>query len=121
MADYDVRTHPGALRVGDMVTDPAVVVGVVLRGAFRRRYRRLWITSGLLLLDGEATVLESLLLFHASILEPDLDLRLVESERRSDLDPPCSRQVLVEVKLLLELSQLFVGEIRATHVRLTRK
>lgn len=62
------------------------------------------------------TLFHTLLLFHSPILEPDLHLRLVELQRRRDLDAPRSRQVLVEVELLLQLGQLLVRKIRATCV-----
>lgn len=55
--------------------------------------------------------LHPLLLLHPSVLEPDLDLGLVELECRCDLDPPRPRQVLIEVELLLQLRQLLVREI----------
>jgi len=58
-----------------------------------------------------------LLLLHASILEPDLHLSFVESERGGDLDAARSGQVAVEVELLLELGQLLVGEVGAAEVR----
>lgn len=61
-----------------------------------------------------------LLLLHASILEPDLHLSFVESERGGDLDAARSGQVAVEVELLLELGQLLVGEVGAAEVRLMR-
>jgi len=59
----------------------------------------------------------SLLLLHAAVLEPDLDLRLVEAERGGDLDAARARQVAVEVELLLQLGQLLVGEVRSAEVR----
>ncbi len=43
---------------------------------------------------------------HASILEPDLDLPLSEPQHVRDLDPSPSRQVAVELELLLELQRL---------------
>ncbi len=50
-------------------------------------------------------------MFHPSVLEPDLDLRLVELESGRDLDPPRPRQVFVEVELFLQLGQLFGGKV----------
>ena len=79
------------------------------------------VTVRLLLFDSETRVLHPFLLFHAAILKPDFHLRLVESQRRGDLDAPRASQVLVEVEFFLEFGQLFVCEVRSTHVRLTRK
>ena len=56
-------------------------------------------------------LLHALLLLHPPVLEPDLDLRLVELQRRGDLYPPRPRQVLVEVELLLQLCQLLRREV----------
>ena len=47
-----------------------------------------------------------LLQLHPPILEPDLYLPLGQAERVGDLDSPPSRQVVVEVELLLELKGL---------------
>lgn len=47
-----------------------------------------------------------LLPLHASILEPDLDLSLTETESVSDFDPPPTGQVAVEVELLFQLQGL---------------
>lgn len=58
----------------------------------------------------------ALLLLHASVLEPDLHLRLVELERGGDLHAPRTRQVLAEVELLLQLRQLPRAEIGANGV-----
>lgn len=55
----------------------------------------------------------ALLLLHPSVLEPDLHLRLVELERDSDLNAPRPRQILAEVKLLLQLRQLPRAEVGA--------
>lgn len=41
------------------------------------------------------------LLLHASVLEPDLHLRLVQAETLRDLDPSRPGQVLVRAELLL--------------------
>ena len=54
-----------------------------------------------------------LLLLHASVLEPDLDLALGEVERDSELDAPAPRQVAAVVELLLELQRL-VARVRLT-------
>jgi len=50
-----------------------------------------------------------LLVFHTPILEPYLDLPLGQHQRMGDLDPPSPGQVLVEVKLLLQLQHLVPG------------
>jgi len=60
--------------------------------------------------------LHSLLLLHSPVLEPDLHLRFVELQGGSNLDAPRSRQVLVEVKLLLQLSELLVREVGASSI-----
>ena len=62
---------------------------------------------------------QSLLLLHAAVLEPDLDLGLVEAEGRGDLYPAGPREVLIEVELLLQLRQLLVREVCPAHVRLS--
>lgn len=54
-----------------------------------------------------------LLLLHAPVLEPYLDLRLIELQGGSDLHPPGPAQVLVEMKLLLQFGQLPSGEVGA--------
>ena len=54
------------------------------------------------LLDGAQLLLQ----LHASVLEPDLDLALRQTERVRDLDPPSPRQVVVEVEILLQLQRL---------------
>lgn len=48
----------------------------------------------------------ALLLLHAPVLEPNLDLRLVELQGGGDLHPAGPAQVLVEMELLLQLGQL---------------
>ena len=66
-------------------------------------------------------LLHPLLLLHPPVLEPDLDLGLVELEGSGDLDPTGARQVLVEVELLLQLRQLLrreVGSARVVEIRL---
>jgi len=47
-----------------------------------------------------------LLPLHASVLKPDLDLSLGETELVSDLDASSAREISVEVELLLELERL---------------
>jgi len=61
-----------------------------------------------------------LLLLHAPVLEPDLDLTLgeVEGDRQFDAAPP--RQVAVEVELLLELKRL-VPRVRLTAASTLRR
>jgi len=66
-------------------------------------------------------LLQALLLLHAAVLEPDLDLRLVQAERGGDLDAARARQVAVEVKLFLEFGQLFVGEVCSAAVGHSRQ
>ena len=60
---------------------------------------------------GDQTLFHPLLLLHAAVLEPDLDLGLIQLKRPCDLYPARPRQVLVEVKLFLQLSQLFRREV----------
>jgi hypothetical protein len=55
-------------------------------------------------------------LLHPPVLEPDLDLSLVELQGGRDLDPPRPRQVFVEVELFLQLGQLFGGKIGPARV-----
>jgi len=62
-----------------------------------------------------------LFLLHPSILEPDLHLRFVERQRGGDLDAPGSGQVTIEVKFLLQLGQLFIGEVGAAEVGRRRR
>ena len=50
-----------------------------------------------------------LLVFHASVLEPDLDLPLRQVEQVGHLHAPGPAQVAVEVELLLQLHQLGAG------------
>ncbi len=66
--------------------------------------RRLLLLSLLLvdLLDCAELLLE----LHAPVLEPDLDLAFRKPQSVSDLDPPPSREVAVEVELLLQLQSL---------------
>lgn len=69
--------------------------------------------------DGQEALLLSFLLLHSAVLEPDLHLGLVELQGRGDLHPAGARQVLVEVKLLLQLRELLGGEVGAHCVGLT--
>ena len=57
---------------------------------------------------GRAVAAELVVLFrfHSPILEPDLDLALVETECVRDLDAALARQVAMEMKLLLQLQGL---------------
>ena len=57
------------------------------------------------LFDGPQLLFE----FHPAVLEPDFDLALRQAEGVSDLDPPPPRQVVVEVKLFLQLERLVAG------------
>ncbi len=56
-------------------------------------------------------LLHLFLLLHPPVLEPDLDLRFVQSQHGGDFYSPCPREVLVEMKFLLEFCKLFVGEV----------
>lgn len=58
------------------------------------------------------SLLLSLLLFHSAVLKPYLHLCLVQLERGSNFDSPRSREIFAEVKLFLELRELFRCEIR---------
>lgn len=57
------------------------------------------------------TFLLALLLFHPPVLEPYLNLGLVQLKGGSYFHAPGSREVLAEVELLLELCQLPGGEV----------
>lgn len=57
------------------------------------------------------SLLLSLLLFHSAVLEPYFHLCLVQLEGGSDFHSPRSREILAEVKLFLELCELFGCEI----------
>ena len=48
---------------------------------------------------------------HSSVLKPDLDLPLRQTQRMRDFDPAPAREVPVEVELFFQLRQLFVGEV----------
>ena len=58
------------------------------------------------------TLLVTFLLLHPPVLEPDLDLCLVQLQRSGDLDAARTRQVLVKVELFLKLGQLLRAEVR---------
>jgi len=47
-----------------------------------------------------------LLPLHASVLEPDLDLSLVQTQRLGDLDASAAAEVAAEVELFLQLQRL---------------
>jgi len=55
-----------------------------------------------------------LLLLHASVLEPDLDLALGEVQRHREFDATSTRQIATVVELLLELQRLMTGVRLAT-------
>ncbi len=54
------------------------------------------------LLDGPQLLLQ----LHPAVLEPDLDLSLRQAKCVGNFDPASSRQVVVEVELLLQLQGL---------------
>ena len=54
------------------------------------------------LLDGPQLLLQ----LHPAVLEPDLDLSLRQAKCVGNFDPASSRQVVVEVELLLQLEGL---------------
>ena len=56
-------------------------------------------------------LLHPLLLLHAPVLEPDLDLGLVQLQGPRYLYPTRPGQVLVEMELLFQLGQLLGGEV----------
>ena len=58
-----------------------------------------------------------LLLLHPPVLEPDLDLPLLEVEQTGHLRPPRPAQVAAEVELLLQLHKLRAGVRRARPFR----
>lgn len=62
--------------------------------------------------SGRESLLLSLLLLHSAVLKPYLNLCLVQLERGSNFDSPRSGEILAEVKLFLELCELFGCEIR---------
>lgn len=53
--------------------------------------------------------LRVLLPLHPSVLEPDFDLPLVQTQGVRDLHAPAAAQVAVEVKLFLQLQSLVAG------------
>lgn len=60
-----------------------------------------------------SALLLPLLLLHATILEPNLHLGLVELELSRDLKASRAREVLGRVEFLLQLRELFRGEVGA--------
>ena len=56
-------------------------------------------------------LLHPLLLLHAAVLEPDLDLGLIQLQGPRYLYPTRPGQVLVEMELLFQLGQLLGGEV----------
>lgn len=66
--------------------------------------------------DRQRLFFGSLLLFHSSILKPNLDLRFVQLQTGRDFDASSSSEVPVKMKFLLELGQLFGGEVGAARV-----
>lgn len=53
--------------------------------------------------------LRVLLPLHPSVLEPDFDLPLVQTQGVRDLDAPAATEVAVEVELFLQLQSLVAG------------
>ena len=49
------------------------------------------------------------LVLHPAVLEPHFDLSLGQIQQRGDLYPPRATQILVEMKLLLQLQELRIG------------
>ena len=70
-----------------------------------------WRLPGQAVVRRDQALLHPLLLLHPAVLEPDLDLGLVELQSSGDLDPTSPGQVLVEVELLLQLRQLLRREV----------
>ena len=64
--------------------------------------------------------LDLLLLLHAPVLEPDLDLALGEEERVRQFDASTQRQVPVELELLLEFQRLIARVRLASAAALIR-
>jgi len=58
-----------------------------------------------------------LLPLHSPVLEPDFDLSLAKVQHVGDLDASTSRQVAVEMELLLELEGLVAGVRRSGSLR----
>lgn len=88
-----------------VVATVVIVVVVLGSGLFARRLRAPVFPAHVLRV-GQVVVL---LVLHPTVLEPYLDLPLRQHQRMSDLDPPSAGQVLVEVKLLLQLQHLVPG------------
>ena len=84
-----------------------LIIAAIGRSAAAAGGGRLWLDNGChaggvclpadVLGVGELVVL---LVLHAAVLEPDLDLSLGEAERMRDFYPSASRQIPVEVKFL---------------------
>jgi hypothetical protein len=53
--------------------------------------------------------LDLLFELHSSILKPDLDLSLCEAKLVGHFDPSSPREVVIRVKLLLQLQRLVTG------------
>lgn len=93
------------LMVVVVVVVVAIVVVIVVvfgPGLFARRLRASVFPAHIFRI-GQMIVL---LVLHPTILEPYLNLPLGQHQRMGDLDPPSPGQVLVEVKLLLQLQHL---------------
>ena len=79
--------------------------------SFCRRHHCGWRRFRLLLIVQFLDRLDLLLLLHASVLEPDLDLSLRQTQHVGQFDAATSRQVSIELKLLLQLEGL-VARVR---------
>jgi len=91
-----------------MVVVVVVIVVIVIvfgPGLFARRLRASVFPAHVFRV-GQMVVL---FVLHSAVLEPYLDLPLRQHQRMSDLDPSSTGQVLVEVKLLLQLQHLIPG------------
>lgn len=115
----------GAHRVSSVGGSECVRSGGSGRGAAGRRAGLLRGVLRLLLAargggrgDGQQPFFLPFLLLHSPVLEPDLNLRLVELEGGGDFHPPGPGQVLVEMKLLLQLGELLSGEVSSDSVGL---
>jgi len=82
-----------------------IVVVVFGPGLFARRLRASVFPAHVFRV-GQMVVL---FVLHSPVLEPYLDLPLGQHQRMSDLDPPPTGQVFVEMKLLLQLQHLIPG------------
>ena len=113
---FSVVVVPLVLQLLCLLDDALVVVWRQIRSATEAVHAALLFASLLLhLLQGTLLLRVAVLrqrlslVLHAPVLEPDLDLPLGEVEAGGDLDAARPAQVLVEVKLLLELEKLGVG------------